>query len=226
MTRKVWAAILMLVLGTLLLAACSAEIRPANVNSVTIEQRDGGTVAVVQGEHPDACAQVGPSIQTVEGDTIKVGLALAPTSPDMICAQVITPYTEVVPLDTRGLPPGSYQANVNGVSAPVEIGSQAAAEPAAQSAPVASVESEQRGDSAVLVISGDMPDPCYEVGEVTKRVEDGSISVDVGMTPPAPDIVCAQVITPYTVEVPIEVRLEPGEYTDIVNDTVVEVTVR
>jgi hypothetical protein len=225
MIRTSWAAILMLVLGALL-AACSAEIRPANVNSVAIEQRDGVTVAVVQGEHPNACAQVGPSIQTVEGDTVKVGLVLAPTPPDMMCAQVITPYTEVIPLDTRGLSPGTYQANVNGVTAPLPIGQEPAAEPAPMPAPVLSVEIEQSGDAATLVISGEMPDPCHEVGEVTQRVEEGTISVNVEMTPPAPDMVCAQVITPYTVEVPVEARLEPGEYTVIVNDSVVEITVK
>jgi hypothetical protein len=93
-------------------------------------------------------------------------------------------------------------------------------------APILSVQIQQSGDNAVLVISGEMPDPCHEVGEVVQRVEDSSIYVDVEMTPPAPDMVCAQVITPYTVEVPIDVRLEPGEYTVIANDNVIEITVK
>jgi hypothetical protein len=226
MTRKAWTPILTFALALLLLAACSAEIRPANVNSVTIQQREGVPVAVVQGEHPDACAQIGAAVQTVENDTIKVGLVLEPTPPDLICAQVITPFTEVVPLDTSGLSAGSYVVNANGVTAPLQIGPQTAEAPPPQRAPVASVEIEQREDTAVLIISGDMPDPCHEIGDVTQRVQNGTISVDVAMTPPAPDTVCAQVIVPYTVEVPIEARLEPGEYTVKVNDEVVDVTVK
>ena len=70
----------------------------------------------------------------------------------------------------------------------------------------------------MLVISGDMPDACHEVGDVSQRVENGEISVDVEMTPPDPDTMCAEVITPFTVEVPLDVRLPAGEYTVTVNE--------
>lgn len=225
MKHTLWTSTALLALTLLLLAACSAEIQPVPVDSVSVEQRDGEYVAVVEGQFRDACGEIGATVQTVQDDTIRVGTLLAPTPPDMMCAQVITPFTETIPLDTSGLPPGEYQVSVNSVTAPLRIGPETAAQPASRPAPVASVEVEQRNGTTVLVISGDMPDPCHEVGEVTQRVENGAISVNVGMTPPPPDTVCAQVITPYTIEVPIEAQLEPGEYTVEVNDFVADVTV-
>lgn len=226
MRTKFWTPIALVLLALFVLAACSAQIQPVNVETVTTESREGTYTAVIEGQYPDACGEIGSTIQTVDGNTIRVGVLLAPPDPDMMCAQMLTPYTEEVPLDTEGLPPGQYEVQVNGVPAPLEIGAEVQAQPAAMPAPVASVEVEQRGDSAVLVISGEMPDACHKVGDVAKRVEGGEITVDVEMTTPDEDMMCAQVITPYTVEVPIDVRLEPGEYTVTVNEYVVDVTVK
>ena len=72
MNRFSWTTIVLLALTIALLAACSAEIRPVNVDSVTIELRDGVYAAVVEGEYPDACGRIGPIVQTVDGSTIKV----------------------------------------------------------------------------------------------------------------------------------------------------------
>ncbi len=225
MKRTIWTPIAVLLM-LILLAACTAEIRPVDVETVSTESREGSYAAVVEGQFPDACSQVGATVQTVEGDIIRVGVLLAPPDPEMMCAQMLTPFTETVPLNTEGLAPGEYEVRVNGVPAMLEIGAEVQAQPAAMPAPVASVEVEQRGDRAVLVITGDMPDACHEVGDVSQRVENGEISVDVEMTPPDPDTMCAQVITPFTVEVPLDVRLPAGEYTVTVNGEVVDVTVK
>lgn len=225
MKRTRWMPLALLLIAGLALAACSAEIRPANVESVTAESREGTYTAVIEGEFPDACGEIGATVQTVEGDTIRVGVLMAPPDPDMMCAQVITPFTAEVPLDTAGLEPGEYEVRVNGVPATLEIGTQMEAQPAAMPAPVATVQVQQSGDTAVLVISGEFPDACGEVGDVSQRVEGNEITVDVAMTPPDPDTMCAQVLTPFTVEVPLEAPLPAGEYTVTVNEYVVDVTV-
>lgn len=218
-----------LLLALTFLAACTTEIQPVPVQSVSAESREGTYTAVIEGEFPDACGEIGATVQTVEGDTIRVGVLMAPPDPNMMCAQALTPFTAEVPLDTQGLEPGQYEVRVNGVPATLEIGApmeaQPAAQPAAMPAPVASIEVEQRDDTAVVVISGEFPDACHEIGDIAQRVEDGEITVDVEMTPPDPDTMCAQVITPFSVEVPLEVRLPAGEYTVTVNERVVEVTV-
>lgn len=210
----------------LLISACAATIQPANVTSVTVEQRDEGYVAIVQGEHPDACAVVGSSSQTVSEDGIQVGLVQAPAAPDQMCAQVITPFVAEVPLDVSGLSEGSYTVSVNGVPAELTIGAQPAAAPASQSAWVTSVEAKQRDGFVVLVIAGDLPDPCHEVGAIRQRAEAGAIAVEVQVNPPAPDVMCAQVITPFTVEVPMDTALAPGEYTVTVNDYSTQIVVQ
>ncbi len=225
MKRKQWISVSVFLLTILLAAACSAEIRPVDVQTVSTESREGMYAAVIEGQFPDACSQIGSTIQTVEGDTIRVGVLMAAPDPDMMCAQMLTNFTETVPLNTEGLEPGEYEVRVNGVPATLEISAEMQAQPAAMPAPVASVEVEQRGDSAVLVITGEMPDACHEVGDVSQRVGDSEIRVDVEMAPPDPDMMCAQVITPFTVEVPLEGELPPGEYTVTVNEYVLDVTV-
>ncbi len=226
MNRFKWATILVLVTMILVTAACSSVIQPVNVNSVTAEEVEGDYVAIVQGEFPDSCGRIGPTFQRVEGDALKVSMALAPTPPGMMCAAMITPFTEEVPLDTSELAPGSYELVVNGVTAPLEIGADPMADAAPLLAPVHSVEVAQDGDGVTLVISGDLPDACHELGEVTQQVDGNAINVSVEMTPPEPGMVCAQMITPYTVEAPIEDSLDPGVYTVTVNDYVTDVTIK
>ena len=121
---------IILALGGLLLAACAAPIQRANVTSVTVQPRDEGYVAVVQGEHPDACMQLGLTSQTVKDGKIEVGLLQAAPDPNAVCAQVITPFNEEVPLDVSGLTMGTYTVTVNGVAAELTLGAQPAALPA------------------------------------------------------------------------------------------------
>lgn len=240
-----WVMATGLATGVWLLAACTATIQPANVTSVTVEDRDGAVVAVVQGEFSDGCQQVGGNVQTVREDTVVVGLLLQPTPSDMMCTQVITPFTEEVPLDVAGLAAGSYTVSVNGASAEFTLGATAAEtageEPATEEdateestseesadtrAPVASVTVEQREGQTVIVVSGELPNPCYEAQAGSAQVNGATITADVTVTPPAPDMMCAAVITPYTVEIPVETDLAPGDYQVTVNDTVVDVTVQ
>ena len=75
---------------------------------------------MVQGSFPDSCTSLGEVAQTVEGNTISV--TLAGVQPEgMMCAQVLTPFEETIPLDVSGLPAGEYMVDVNGTSATVVL---------------------------------------------------------------------------------------------------------
>ena len=91
-----------------------AELGTGNafIDVVVVEERDGEYWAVVEGHYPDACSTYGGSKQEVEGSTIH--LTVTSTRPEGVaCAQVLTPMTEEILLDTDDLDPGEYTVIVN-----------------------------------------------------------------------------------------------------------------
>lgn len=67
-----------------------------------------------------------------------------------------------------------------------------------------------------VLVSGDLPSPCYLVESINKRYADElfEISVNVGLTPDAKEgMVCPQVLQPFDIVVPLEVYgLPAGSY--------------
>lgn len=218
-------ALLLLLMLLLVVTACTQLVQPVPVSNVTVEQTDEGPVAVVEGEFSDACGSVGPVVQRIEGDTVRVAMAMAPVPQDMMCAQVLTQYTHTIPLDTEELAPGAYEVSVNGVAAPYVIGAGPMADEPPRLATITNVEAIQENDRLTLAVSGDLPDPCHEVGEVTQNVAGDDLTITVPMIQPEPDMICAQVITPFSIEVTIDEALEPGDYTVNVNDYTTQITV-
>jgi hypothetical protein len=97
----------------------------AFVNSVEAETTDEGVVLTIRGDLPDACTELGEISQNVEasGDTITVKILVeTERSPDVICAQVLTPFETSLVLDTSDLAAGTYLIDVNGVSTEITIG--------------------------------------------------------------------------------------------------------
>lgn len=96
---------------------------PVMVDDVTMVQRGGDWVAVVTGNSPDACPRKFQSEQQASGDAIEIALtSVAPQ--DAMCAQMLTPFTEEVVIDTTDMQPGEYSVSVNGVAAdePITVG--------------------------------------------------------------------------------------------------------
>lgn len=98
---------------------------PAPVESVdvTVSGADPPRVeAVVTGYLPDPCTQIQDISQRYDADAltffVHIGMA---RPPGVACVQVITPYTETVPLDITGLGPGTYIVDVNGVASPFTL---------------------------------------------------------------------------------------------------------
>lgn len=98
-------------------------INLANVNSIEIMLLESFPVQInvcARGEHPDSCTKVDEITTAREGNTFVVTInAFRPA--DAMCAQVITPYEEVVALDVVGLKTGVYTVEVNGIRDTFEL---------------------------------------------------------------------------------------------------------
>ena len=84
----------------------------AFVDSVTAEERDGEYYAIVQGNYSDACSTTSSVEQEVDGSTIELNVYTS-RPPGLVCASVLTPFTEEILLDTEDLEPGEYTVIVN-----------------------------------------------------------------------------------------------------------------
>ena len=91
---------------------CSASSRVG----VTISARDGSSYATTAGHFHDACSRVSKVQQTVAGNAITIQLFVDRPA-DMMCAQMLTPFTVDILLETGGLAPGEYTVTVNDRSA-------------------------------------------------------------------------------------------------------------
>jgi hypothetical protein len=77
--------------------------------------------AILRGDLPDAgCTTISSVDQVREGNTIKLTLVTT-TDPLAVCAQALTPFEEVVPLDVHGLPAGTYTVQAGGVQTTFEF---------------------------------------------------------------------------------------------------------
>lgn len=139
-------------------------IREAQVQSVEIHATHTGSpqiTAIVRGSFTEACASLGESQLNYASNTFKVAV-YSKSRADIGCAQVITPFETVVPLDVKDLPAGNYTVTANGVSAvftlplenPTSTPQPAASQPAANPAPTGSA----CVDSAAFVADVTIPD--------------------------------------------------------------------
>ncbi len=71
--------------------------------------------AVIRGKLADACSRIDEVRQSRQNSTFHLNLVVS-RPPDQMCAQVLTPFEQVVPLDVRGLAPGNYEVRVQTVA--------------------------------------------------------------------------------------------------------------
>jgi inhibitor of cysteine peptidase len=105
------------------LDAGGAAVSLANVNDIKILLLESFPVqihAVTRGEHPDSCTKVDKVVTRREGDTFFVTITTSRPA-DAMCAQVMTPFEEIVVLDVVGLKAGVYTVDVNGVRGTFEL---------------------------------------------------------------------------------------------------------
>lgn len=70
---------------------------------------------IARGNLPDSCTRIDEIITQQSGDTYRVAITTL-RQPDQMCTQAIVPFEQNVSLDVAGLPAGTYNVSVNGVS--------------------------------------------------------------------------------------------------------------
>jgi uncharacterized protein YcfL len=115
--------LLALLTFSLMLAACTSQTEEpaaasepegnlALVDSAAIEELNAHQYVVVKGNYPDACTKVSNVDQTVEGNTFTIDLYTDKPG-DLVCAQMLSPFSVNILLETGGLVRGDYTVNVN-----------------------------------------------------------------------------------------------------------------
>lgn len=99
-------------------------VRTADVQSIEIQILESFPIQVnviARGQLPDAgCTTISGASQTRTGNTFNVTITTK-TDPTALCAQMLTPFEYVIPLDVSSLLPGPYIVNVNGVQGSFEL---------------------------------------------------------------------------------------------------------
>jgi hypothetical protein len=94
---------------------------------------------------------------------------------------------------------------------------------------VNSVEAETTDEGIVLTISGELPDACTELGDISQSVDTSGDTVAVTLlieTNRAADVMCAQVLTGFETSVVLDTSdLPAGSYTLDVNGVLVDITI-
>jgi hypothetical protein len=130
MSRKPLILTLLIFIAVLALTACGGDIpgrsqqdseaatasepegKSAIVDSVAIEETMAHNYAVVNGNYPDACTKISNVEQVVEGNSFNITLYTEAPA-DLMCAQMISPFTVSILLEVGGKAPGDYTINVN-----------------------------------------------------------------------------------------------------------------
>jgi len=81
-----------------------------------------------------------------------------------------------------------------------------------------SVTVEERDGEYYAIVQGNTSDSCATISSIEQEVDGNTIALDVYQSSP-PGMVCAAVLTPFSLELPLDTEgLEPGEYTLVVNE--------
>lgn len=93
----------------------TTSARPAMVVGVSVDVKNNHYYAAVNGDYPDSCTRIGDVQQEIDGDTIRFILTTDKPA-DLVCAQMITPFTVDLLIETGGLLPGEYTVDANGIA--------------------------------------------------------------------------------------------------------------
>jgi uncharacterized protein YraI len=92
-----------------------------SVEAVVLQTQPIQVNAIARGMLPDAgCTAITGSSQSRNGNTFIVVLATR-LNPNILCAQTLTPFEYLIPLNISGLVPGHYIVDVNGVEGSFDL---------------------------------------------------------------------------------------------------------
>lgn len=117
--KKILLFLVLFLMLSPLLSSCRCEMNEvlAPVESIDVLVLESFPVqihVVIDGYLPNPCYEITRIEQHREGNTFYVTVMMKGSG--LICIQVIEPYQEVVALDVYGLPAGTYQVDVNGIT--------------------------------------------------------------------------------------------------------------
>ncbi len=231
--RKILLLLCLFLLTHLWLFAQS-EDNLAPVNEVLInilESSPPQYTLVVEGDLPDGCTEITDYEQEVLGLNIIITLSTTRDS-EMMCTMSLVPFTHAIPIDTAGLMSAEYTITVNGVQLSsgnvfIEGTPNAQAVEEGTLAPVNSVTINIMKSTRIqveIVVEGEMPDSCTEISEHTQTVQGNIIEIEL-FTMRDPNAMCAQVLTPYSHTIQLDMAgLTPASYAVIVNDVEADFT--
>ena len=224
--RKILLILSLIMLSNLRLVA-QREDDLAPVNDVLInilESSPPQYTLVVEGDLPDGCTEIEGHTQQVLGLNIIITLTTTSDS-EMMCTMALVPFTHEIRIDTAGLMSAEYTITVNGVQLSsgnvfIEGIPNAQAVDEGTLAPVDSVTVNVMESAPVqveLVVEGELSDSCTEISEHTQNVDGNIIEIEL-FTMRDPNAICAQVLTPYSHTVQLDMQgLTPASYALIVN---------
>lgn len=76
--------------------------------------------AVVRGQLPDACTFIKSTEVITAGPTFRIHITTA-RQPNQSCAQVLTPFEEIIEINVVGLPAGQYDVRINDLVEPFTL---------------------------------------------------------------------------------------------------------
>lgn len=98
----------------------AGPLAPINNTQVEIAESFPVQVAVlVSGNLPDGCTYLNSPAHVRDGNTFYVNLTTR--TEGETCTQALVPYERRIPLDTTGLPAGTYLVDINGQQVSFEI---------------------------------------------------------------------------------------------------------
>jgi inhibitor of cysteine peptidase len=117
--RQVWLVAVTILILTSLLAGCGGDSAPgmADVETVEVKHLPGSPpsyVAIASGFLRDGCTEIDRITQRKKDTAIRITILTARPK-EAMCTMALVPFEERIELDVKGLPAGSYSANVNGV---------------------------------------------------------------------------------------------------------------
>ena len=123
--------IILLLISSLILAACggsdsqenssTTSATPAMVDGVSVDVKINHYYDAVHGNYPDSCTRISDVQQEIDGETIRFILTTDKPA-DLMCAQMITPFSVDLLIETGGLLPGEYTVDVNGITSTFTLG--------------------------------------------------------------------------------------------------------
>jgi hypothetical protein len=222
---------------SLILSTCSTAVastvepektglREIQVEHVQMEVGVGSPFPVnvlVSSTWPDLCSQLAETRQTLTDKTITITLQTGPADPDCPPDHLGLPFAIALPLNMVELPAGGYTISVNGTSTNFDWqqGGTTPTVPMMDPAVIDQVEVEIGVGSPIPVsvnVSGNFPDTCAQVREVTQELTEDEIWITILTTTPKEGEACIQDSLPFRMSIPLNiVNLPDGEYNVFVN---------